>query len=67
MIAVTSPWHVRAPYHFRTWRDHGLEVGYAFDWRGDWRRMLAHELRGIRTLRAARRRALADLALPRFE
>jgi hypothetical protein len=29
--------------------------------------MLLHELRGIRTMRAERSRALADLALPRFE
>ena len=67
VTVVTSAWHLRAPYHFRTWRAHGLDVGYAFDWRGDWRRMLAHELHGMRTLRAERRRALADLALPRFE
>jgi hypothetical protein len=64
---VTSAWHLRAPYHFRAWHAHGLEVRYAFDWRGDWRRMLLHELRGLRTMRAARRRALADLALPRLE
>ncbi len=67
VTVVTSAWHVRAPYHFRTWRRHGLEVGFAFDWRGDWRRMLAHELGGMRTLRAERRRALADMVLPRFD
>jgi hypothetical protein len=65
VTVVTSAWHMRAPYHFRAWRDHGLEVGFAFDWRGDWRRMIAHELRGMRTMRAERRRALADMALPR--
>ena len=30
-------------------RRYGLEVGSAFDWRGDWGRMLANELRGMRT------------------
>jgi glucosamine-6-phosphate deaminase len=65
VTVVTSAWHIRAPYHFRAWRDYGLDVDYAFDWRGDWRRMLAHELRSLRTMRAERRRALAEMALPR--
>jgi glucosamine-6-phosphate deaminase len=65
VTVVTSAWHVRAPYHFRAWRRYGLEVDFAFDWHGDWRRMLAHELRGMRTMRAERRRALAAMALPR--
>ncbi|HEX5619625.1 MAG TPA: 6-phosphogluconolactonase [Solirubrobacteraceae bacterium] len=64
VTVVTSAWHVRAPYHFRAWRRYGLEVGFAFDWRGDWSRMLAHELRGMRTTRAERRRAIAAMALP---
>ena len=67
VTVVTSAWHVRAPYHFRVWREYGLEVRYAFDWRGDWGRMLLHELHGMRTMRTERRWALADLALPRFE
>ena len=67
VTVVTSAWHLRAPYHFGAWRERGLEVRYAFDWHGDWDRMLAHELRGMRTLRDDRRRALADLALPRRE
>jgi hypothetical protein len=67
VTVVTSAWHLRAPYHFRTWREHGLEVRFAFDWHGDWGRMLLHELHGMRTMHAERRRALADLALPRFE
>jgi DUF218 domain/Glucosamine-6-phosphate isomerases/6-phosphogluconolactonase len=67
VTVVTSAWHLRAPYHFRVWRRYGLEVSFAFDWRGDWRRMLAHELRSMRTLRTDRRRALAAMALPRFE
>ena len=67
VTVVTSAWHLRAPYHFRAWRRHGLDVGFAFDWRGDWGRMLANELRGMRAVRAERRRALAAMALPRFE
>jgi hypothetical protein len=65
VTVVTSAWHIRAPYHFAAWRNYGLEVRFAFDRRGDWRRMLAHEFRGLRTMRAERRRALADMALPR--
>jgi DUF218 domain-containing protein len=56
---VTSAWHLRAPYHFLPWRDHGIDVDFAFDWRGDWPRMLAHELRGMRTMRSERARAQA--------
>jgi hypothetical protein len=56
---VTSAWHLRAPYHFAAWRQEGIAVGFAFDWRGDWPRMLAHELRGMRTMRAERARAQA--------
>ena len=66
VTVVTSAWHLRAPYHFNAWREYGLEVRYAFDWRGDWRRMLLHELRSMRTMRAERRRALAELTLPRY-
>jgi glucosamine-6-phosphate deaminase len=65
VTVVTSAWHLRAPYHFRAWRGYGLDVDFAFDWRGDWRRMIAHELRGMRTMRTERRRALADMAPPR--
>ena len=67
VTVVTSAWHVRAPYHFRAWRRYGLEVGFAFDWRGDWRRMLVHELHGVRTMRSERQRALAAMALPRAD
>jgi hypothetical protein len=67
VTVVTSAWHLRAPYHFRAWRRHGLDVGFAFDWRGHWGRMLANELRGMRTMRAERSRALAAMMLPHFE
>jgi uncharacterized SAM-binding protein YcdF (DUF218 family) len=56
---VTSAWHLRAPYHFLPWRALGIDVRFAFDWRGDWPRMLAHELRGMRTMRTERARAQA--------
>ncbi len=56
---VTSAWHLRALYHFLAWRDTGIDVDFAFDWRGDWPRMLAHELRGMRTMRSERTRAQA--------
>ena len=67
VTVVTSAWHLRAPYHFRAWRRHGLEVGFAFDWHGDWGRMLARELRAMPAVVAERRRALAAMALPRQE
>jgi glucosamine-6-phosphate deaminase len=67
VTVVTSAWHLRAPYHFRAWRRYGLDVHFAFDWRGDWRRMMLHELRSMRTMRAERRSALAAMALPRSE
>jgi hypothetical protein len=56
---VTSAWHLRARYHFSTWRAEGIDVDFAFDWRGDWPRMIAHELRGMRTMRSERTRAQA--------
>jgi uncharacterized SAM-binding protein YcdF (DUF218 family) len=65
VTVVTSAWHLRAPYHFRAWTRYGLEVGFAFDRHGDWPRMLAHELRGLPAMAGERRRALADMALPR--
>lgn len=67
VTVVTSAWHLRAPYHFRAWREHGLEVDFAFDWRGAWGRMLLHELLAMRTMRTERRSATAAMALPRSE
>ena len=48
VTVVTSAWHVRAPYMFAPWREHGLRVRFAVDWRGDWPRMLARELHEAR-------------------
>jgi glucosamine-6-phosphate deaminase len=60
VTVVTSAWHVRAPYMFAPWRDHGLRVRFAVDWRGDWQRMLARELHEARAARRERREAFAE-------
>jgi hypothetical protein len=59
VTVVTSAWHVRAPYMFAPWRDHGLRVRFAADWRGDWPRMLARELHEARAAARERREAFA--------
>ena len=64
VTVVTSAWHVRAPYMFAPWRDHGLRVRFAVDWRGDWPRMLGRELHEGRVARRERREAFAATALP---
>jgi len=60
VTVVTSAWHVRAPYMFAPWRDQGLRVRFAVDWRGDWPRMLARELREARAAARERRVAFAE-------
>jgi hypothetical protein len=60
VTVVTSAWHVRAPYMFAPWRDHGLRVRFAVDWRGDWPRMLARELHEARAAARERREAFAE-------
>jgi hypothetical protein len=64
VTVATSAWHLRAPYHFAAWRRFGLRVDFAFDFHGDWPRMLANELRGLPRAPGERRRALAAMALP---
>jgi hypothetical protein len=64
VTVVTSAWHIRAPYMFAPWRRHGLRVHFATDWRGDWPRMLARELREGRAAPRERSEALAGMALP---
>jgi hypothetical protein len=54
---VTSAWHVRAPYMFAPWRERGLRLRFAADWRGDWPRMLARELHEARVAPRERREA----------
>ena len=60
VTVVTSAWHVRAPYMFAPWREHGLRVRFAVDWRGDWPRMLAREAHEARAAARERREAFAE-------
>ena len=60
VTVVTSAWHVRAPYMFAPWRDHGLRVRFAVDWHGDWPRMLSRELHEGRAATRERREAFAE-------
>jgi glucosamine-6-phosphate deaminase len=60
VTVVTSAWHLRAPYMFAPWRDHGLRVRFAVDWRGDWPRMLARELHEARAAARERREAFVE-------
>jgi glucosamine-6-phosphate deaminase len=64
VTVVTSAWHVRAPYMFAPWREHGLHVRFAVDWRGDWPRMLARELHEAPAARRERREARSEVPLP---
>ncbi len=64
VTVVTSAWHVRAPYMFAPWRDHGLHVRFAVDWRGDWPRMLTRELHEAPAARRERREARSEVPLP---
>jgi hypothetical protein len=61
VTVVTSAWHLRAPYMFAPWRERGLSVRFAADWRGDWPRMLARELREGRAAARERREAFAGV------
>jgi glucosamine-6-phosphate deaminase len=62
---VTSLWHLRTPYFFAPYRDHGLRVHLrpARPMRG-WPHLLAEELGGVASMRAQRRAAMGDLRLP---
>jgi hypothetical protein len=64
VTVVTSAWHIRAPYMFAPWRQHGLRLRYAVDRRGDWPRMLARELHEAPAARRERRDAFAAMAPP---
>jgi glucosamine-6-phosphate deaminase len=64
VTVVTSVWHIRAPYMFAPWREHGLSVRFAVDWRGHWPRMIARELNEARVARRERREAFATSPLP---
>jgi hypothetical protein len=64
VTVVTSAWHLRAPYFFAPYRRFGLRVSFRFTLRGRWLRMVRHELRHARRMRAERTRAMADVRMP---
>jgi hypothetical protein len=64
VTVVTSAWHVRAPYLFAPYRTLGLRLSFYWALHGPWPRMLWQELRGMRSMRAQRRRAMAQMRLP---
>ena len=64
VTVVTSAWHLRAPYFFAPYRTLGLRLSFCWTLHGPWLRMLWQELRGIRSMRAQRRRATAEMRLP---
>jgi hypothetical protein len=62
---VTSIWHLRTPYFFAPYRDHGLRLTLrpARPLSG-WPHLLAEELGGVAAMRAQRRAAMAEVRLP---
>lgn len=64
VTVVTSAWHVRAPYFFAPYRALGLRLSFAWESHGPWARLLWHELRGARSMRRQRRRAMSEMRLP---
>jgi len=66
VVIVTSAWHLRTPWFFAPYRRFGLDVTYRVSFvHGHWPRMVAHELRSARSLRAERAAAMAALHVPR--
>jgi glucosamine-6-phosphate deaminase len=61
---VTSAWHIRAPYFFAPYRRFGLRAAYRWSLRGNWPRMVWHELRSVPAMRRNRRRAMSEVRLP---
>ena len=60
VTVVTSFWHLRAPYFFAPYREHGLRVRARSEWRGlGWPRLLASELVKLPAAPRARQRAWA--------
>jgi glucosamine-6-phosphate deaminase len=65
VTVVSSPWHLRVPWFFAPYRDYGFDVSYRPSApNGNWRRMLAEELRGARHARRRRRAAMAAVHPP---
>jgi hypothetical protein len=62
VTVVSSPWHLRVPWFFAPYRDFGLDVSYRPSApHGDWRRMLAEELRDARRARGRRGAAMSAM------
>jgi glucosamine-6-phosphate deaminase len=65
VTVVSSAWHLRVPWFFAPYHRFGLRVDYRVSFaHGDWRRMLAEELRQARRARGRRRAAMAAVRLP---
>ncbi len=62
VTVVTSSWHLRAPYFFRHYRNHGLHVRFRFapTQLRDWPGFLIYELRGLRHMRRLAKTALRN-------
>jgi DUF218 domain/Glucosamine-6-phosphate isomerases/6-phosphogluconolactonase len=62
---VTSAWHLRTPYFFAPYREHGLELRLlpARPLRG-WPHLVAEELGGLAAMPAQRTAAMAAMRLP---
>jgi glucosamine-6-phosphate deaminase len=66
VTVVSSAWHVRVPWFFAPYRRYGLRVRYRVSFaHGDWRAMLARELRESFKAAAERRSAMAAVRPPR--
>jgi glucosamine-6-phosphate deaminase len=65
VTVVSSAWHLRVPWFFAPYRRLGLRVSYRVSFaHGDWRSMLARELREARRARSERRAAMAAMPPP---
>jgi glucosamine-6-phosphate deaminase len=64
VTVVTSAWHIRTPYFFAPYRTLGLRLSFAPAFHGPWPRMLANEVRAMRSMRQQRRAAIAEMRLP---
>ena len=65
VTVVSSPWHLRVPWYFAPYREYGFDVSYRPSApHGQWRRMLAEELRDLRRARPRRRAAMASMHPP---
>jgi glucosamine-6-phosphate deaminase len=64
VTVVSSAWHVRVPYFFAPYRKLGVRLSFAWAFHGPWPRLLWRELRGARSIRRQRDRAMGEMRLP---